>query len=310
MQYIQIKTSRALNVDFKELKRQYLYASINPYIGCFHRCRYCYVQSEKYSRGEKKFFDIVKVKTNIIEKLIAEIARYKQICNSGVIYLGTATDPYQSVESEYHLSRQIMEILLKYTSYNIHLFTKSVFILNDIDVLEKNKNRVAVSVSLNCINEKYEKIFEPFASSQQERLEVIRTLNRKSIKCGIAIMPVIPYVTDSEESLTELFSKIKNSCASYVWFDFLTLRNVKNKVDGNCSQKDIFFNVLGKYLPELEEIYNFLYRSSISPNIQYKKKIEKKIFDLSKKFDIRCSAPNFSYKNDFFPSGKQLFFNF
>ena len=50
--------------------------------------------------------------------------------------IGTNTDPYQPIEREQRLTRQALEILLRYR-HPVHLITKSSLILRDLDLLQE-----------------------------------------------------------------------------------------------------------------------------------------------------------------------------
>lgn len=295
-EFIVCKT--ALNV---EKDAENLCASINPYLGCSHKCKYCYVRAEKYSKGRN--LEIVKVKYNIIEILLKELPKYLIKFNTGIVYLGTSSDPYQPVEQKYHISKKILSILLNHTPYNIHIFTKSKYILDDIDLFKNFKDRINISITLITTNEKIKNIFEPNASSIEERLKCIKTLNLEGVNCGISLMPILPYINDEEKSLEDLLIRVKNSFCKYIWWGYLTLRDNIRSID-TISQKQVFYSILYKHFPLLVKKYSILYKKSISPNKNYQKFIDKKIMLLAKKYDIPYYGPKWG-KTQY-----QLFFNF
>src|SRR5437867_7820448 len=86
--------------------------SLNPYMGCAHRCTYCYVRG--YERradrpSGEEYGQSVRVKTNVAEVLRQELAR-RTWCGEGIA-IGAATDPYQPVEGYYRLTRKCLEVL-------------------------------------------------------------------------------------------------------------------------------------------------------------------------------------------------------
>ncbi|MFN4228181.1 MAG: radical SAM protein, partial [Candidatus Ratteibacteria bacterium] len=170
-------------------------------------CRYCYVQSEKYSKTRDLSY--VKVKYNILDILLKEISKYKRKYFSGVVYLGTSSDPYQPKEKEYFLSFKILSLILSHTSYNIHIFTKSSLILKDIDLFKKFSDRINISISMITTNEEIKKIFEPNSDNIEKRLDCIKNLTSEGINCGCSIMPILPYITDSEQNFEELFFNLR-----------------------------------------------------------------------------------------------------
>lgn len=273
-----------------------IYASVNPYIGCSHLCKYCYVQAEKYSKAND--ISKVKIKQNAVEVLIKDISKYISRYPEGVIYLGTSCDPYQPVEEKFNLSQKILSILLQHTFYNIHIFTKSKLILRDIELFKKFSNRVNISITLITTDNKIKKIFEPNASSIEERIYCIKTLTSQGIKCGVAIMPILPYITDKDEVLSNLLYSVKTANCNYIWWDYLTLRNNLTDIK-KLSQKQVYYNLLRVHFSDLIDKYNLLYKNKITPNINYKKIIDKKIINLSKKYNIPINGPCWE---DFGPS--------
>ncbi|MDD5606793.1 MAG: radical SAM protein, partial [Candidatus Pacebacteria bacterium] len=83
--------------------------AINPYIGCSHGCCYCYARfMKRFTNHKEDWGTFVDVKTNIVEILKKQLSlvRYKE-----PIFIGTVTDPYQSLEEKYKLTKNILEVL-------------------------------------------------------------------------------------------------------------------------------------------------------------------------------------------------------
>ncbi len=288
-----IRCNKALNVD---VVKNHIYASINPYVGCQHQCKYCYVQADKYSKTQDLSF--VKVKYNILDILLKEISKYKIKYFSGVIYLGTSSDPYQDKEKKYFFSSKIISFILNHTSYNVHIFTKSSLVLKDIDLFKKFSNRINISISLITANEKIKKIFEPNSDSIEKRLSCIKYLNLEGISCGCAVMPILPYITDSEKNFEELFFNLRKNGCRYIWWGYLTLReNIKNIK--KQSQKNLYYKVLQEYFSNLIDNYESLYRNSFLPDIRYQKIIDKKIINIAQKYNLSYFGPTWKYNKSF-----------
>src|SRR5438046_3420550 len=125
--------------------------SINPYQGCEHGCVYCYARpTHAYldlSPGldfETKLF----AKPNAVALLTAELAKPGYVCDA--IALGTNTDPYQPIEREWKITRQIIELLAA-CNHPLTIVTKSALVERDIDLLApmaaRNQTRVYFSVT-------------------------------------------------------------------------------------------------------------------------------------------------------------------
>ncbi len=123
--------------------------SLNPYMGCTHRCTFCYVRAFE-RRADRPYDDrygsSIRVKTNVAAVLRAELARpsWKQ---EGVA-IGAATDPYQPVEGRYRLTRSCLEALGA-ASTPFTIITRGPLIVRDVDVLIEAARRAAVSVAFS-----------------------------------------------------------------------------------------------------------------------------------------------------------------
>ncbi len=174
--------------------------SINPYQGCEHGCIYCYARpSHAYldlSPGldfETKLF----AKPNAAALLRAELSRPGYRCEP--IALGTNTDPYQPIEREWKVTREIIEVLAE-CEHPLTITTKGVLILRDLDLLApmaaKNLARVYVSVAM--LDRELARKLDPRAPSPQRRLEMIKALSDAGVPVGVSVAPVIPQLTDKD----------------------------------------------------------------------------------------------------------------
>jgi DNA repair photolyase len=174
--------------------------SINPYRGCEHGCIYCFARPTHAYMGlsagldfEAKLF----AKPDIAKLLERELAKpgYKP----RVIAIGTNTDPYQPIETEWRIMRQILDVLNK-ANHPVSIVTKSTLILRDIDILKElaGKNLVRVALSVTTLDRKLARTMEPRASTPARRLEAIRLLSEAGIPTSVIAAPVIPALNDHE----------------------------------------------------------------------------------------------------------------
>src|SRR5260221_2955434 len=123
--------------------------SLNPYMGCAHRCAFCYVRAfeRRADRpSDERYGTDVRVKTNFVEVLKTELARRSWAREPDV--LGAATDPYQPAESRYHLSRgAIVALSNAWTPFEI--ITRGPMIVRDLDVLATAARRVRARVHVS-----------------------------------------------------------------------------------------------------------------------------------------------------------------
>ncbi|MBB5571633.1 MULTISPECIES: PA0069 family radical SAM protein [Rhizobium] len=174
--------------------------SINPYRGCEHGCIYCFARPTHAYMGlsagldfESKLF----AKPDAARLLERELARpgYKP----RVIAIGTNTDPYQPIEKEWRVMRQILEVLNK-ANHPVAIVTKSALIMRDIDILKEMaaKNLVRVGISVTTLDRKLARTMEPRAATPQRRLEAIRALSEAGIQTAVMVAPIIPALNDHE----------------------------------------------------------------------------------------------------------------
>ncbi|MFN0315810.1 MAG: PA0069 family radical SAM protein [Burkholderiales bacterium] len=173
--------------------------SINPYRGCEHGCIYCYARpTHAYldlSPGldfETKLF----AKTNAAQLLREELLRPRYRCSP--IALGANTDPYQPIEREYRITREILQVLAEF-DHPLTIVTKNALVERDLDVLEPmaRKNLVQVWISCTTLDPEIARKMEPRAPAPKRRIETFRNLSAAGVPCGVLVAPVVPFLTDS-----------------------------------------------------------------------------------------------------------------
>jgi len=174
--------------------------SINPYRGCEHGCIYCFARPTHAYMGlsagldfESKLF----AKPDAAKLLERELAKpgYKP----RVIAIGTNTDPYQPIEKEWRIMRQILEVLNR-ANHPVAIVTKSALVMRDIDILKEMaaKNLVRVGLSVTTLDRKLARTMEPRAATPPRRLEAIQALSEAGIRTSIMVAPIIPALNDHE----------------------------------------------------------------------------------------------------------------
>lgn len=174
--------------------------SINPYRGCEHGCIYCYARpTHAYmdlSPGidfESRLF----AKENAAELLKKELARPGYECTP--IALGANTDPYQPIERDRMITRQIIEVLAEH-SHPLTIVTKSRLVERDMDLLAPMAERglCKVFISITTLEEELALKMEPRAASPARRMATLSALAEAGIPAGVLFAPVIPSLNDTE----------------------------------------------------------------------------------------------------------------
>lgn len=230
--------------------------NMNLYRGCLHGCIYCDSRSDCYEVGD---FEEVKIKINALEILEKELASKR---TKGIIGMGSMSDPYNPYEKKYELTRKSLNLMEK-AGYGVFIITKSVLVLRDIDLLKaiNKKTKAIVGITITTSDDDLAKLIEPNVSSSSERFEVLKVLNECGIDAGVLLMPVLPFINDTEENVRGIVEKASLSKAKFIypWFG-VTLRD---------SQREFFYSNLEKKIPGLKQKYEKKFGSKYaceSPN--------------------------------------------
>ncbi|MGR8932541.1 MAG: PA0069 family radical SAM protein [Gammaproteobacteria bacterium] len=174
--------------------------SLNPYRGCEHGCIYCFARPSHAYLGYSAGLDFetkILVKPDAANLLRAELGKRSYRC--ATLALGTNTDPYQPLERQYRIMRQILELLAE-TRHPVNIVSKSSLIERDIDILTDmaEKNLASVCLSVTTLDRRLARAVEPRAATPQRRLETIARLSEAGIPVGVMVAPLIPVLTDHE----------------------------------------------------------------------------------------------------------------
>lgn len=178
--------------------------TINPYTGCAHACVYCYVPGLLMMRDRTEpWGTYVDVKVNAPQVLVRELRRMRP----GNVSLSTVTDPYQPAERRYRLTRQALRLLVE-RGFPISILTKSPLVTRDIDLL-REAGDVSVGMSINTLDERVRRAFEPGAPPIRARLQALRALNDAGIETWVFVAPMLPTIT--EETIEALLCELREA---------------------------------------------------------------------------------------------------
>jgi len=200
--------------------------SLNPYMGCAHRCTFCYVRAfeRRADRpGDDRYGQSVRVKVNVAQVLEHELARPSWAREEVVI--GAATDPYQPAEGRYRLTRACIRLLGTYRT-PLAVITRGPLVVRDIDVLAAAARRVPVAVNLSIptLDERLWRTTEPATAPPHQRLRALRMLREAGIRAGVAMAPILPGLSDSRESMAAVVRAARAAGAAFLWADLVNLR--------------------------------------------------------------------------------------
>jgi DNA repair photolyase len=291
VEYIEIKVKTALYHVRLPYTPKPTYYTLNLYRGCRHGCPFCFARYTHWFLGFQNAFDFqrkIQVKVNLLEVLERELSNPRR--KKDWVSLGAATDPYQPAEKKYQLARGAFRLLAKY-GWPAVFSTKSDMVLRDLDVLKEvvDRSNGGVAMTLTTLNPTLQKLLEPHAVSIERRLEALRVLKKNGIPCGIHLMPIIPYVTDSDEAIEGMIKMAKEIDVDYFIHNILRLRG--EVVRG------YYFQALKSYDRKLFFQTLKLYGSKPHPDESYARQLNEKVRFFKKKWNL-TSRWDTSFDND------------
>jgi len=261
--------------------------SVNPYRSCEFGCVYCYIRGGGYGGGAERG---LAAKVNAPTILKGELSRRAGRMEYGFIALSSATEPWMKLEQNYMLTRRCLEVIARYR-FPVHCLTKSPLILRDLDLLREIdesarlpqdlrglKHGVIITFSLSSLDEDIARIFEPGCPKPEERLEALQMVREEGFFAGLAYIPVLPFISDSDDSLEEMVKAAKEHRADYVFVGELTLPGAEMK---------IYYKVLERNFPELLPRYEQLFGAAGQPRMEYRRDLESRARRICRRYGIR-----------------------
>jgi DNA repair photolyase len=254
--------------------------SLNPYMGCVHRCTFCYVRHfERRSDrpSDDRYGTSIRVKTNVAEVLRRELARssweHEQVA------IGAATDPYQPAEGKYKLTRACLEVL-RDASNPFSIITRGPMIVRDLDVLVEAARRahVAVTFSIPTLDEDVWRRTEPSTAHPRQRLRAITRLVEAGIDARVGMAPILPGISDRPEQLREVVQAARAAGATGIWANLLFLRP---------GTREHFLTHLAEDWPEQLPAYEQLYAGRAYLGSDDQKPTRTEVARLAREYGIR-----------------------
>lgn len=268
--------------------------TVNAYEGCSMNCLYCYVRGSKYGENME---DKLSVKINAPEVLEKQLQFRVKKQQYGFVVLSSATDAYMPVDAKFGMTKKFLELFLKYR-FPVHIITKSDLILQDIDLLKKIDEQAIlpddlkisldrgtlITFSISSLDRSITDHLEPGAISPIKRLEAMQKIKEAGFVTGLNCLPILPFISDSEEKIEEMIFTAKKYGADYVLIGGLTLLGQEE-----ASSKTLYYKFLERYHPHLVQQYKSLYKIWPFPPKEYHENINEVVKKICAKYKIRNS---------------------
>jgi DNA repair photolyase len=226
--------------------------SLNPYMGCAHRCTFCYVRAfeRRADRpADDQYGRSIRVKVNVAEVLRVELGRSSW--EGGDVAIGAATDPYQPAEGRYRLTRACIEVLGSHRN-PFSIITRGPLIVRDVDVLAAAAAKAPVSVtfSVPTLDDEVWRSTEPGTAPPVQRLRALSVLADAGIRASVGMAPILPGLSDRPDQLRRVVEAARAAGACGIWANVLHLKP---------GTREHFLECLARDWPELLPQYEALY---------------------------------------------------
>lgn len=253
--------------------------NMNLYRGCQHQCIYCDSRSDCYRI--ENFADL-HVKVNALE-LLEDVLPRKRV--RGTIGFGSMNDPYMPIEREYKMTGRALEIIARHR-FPVHILTKSDLVLRDVDILrEIGQTYAAVSFTVTTADDELAAKVEPGAPRPSARYTAIGALAKAGIATGITMMPILPFLEDTVENITQIVTLAHENGASYILPAFgMTLR---------AGSREYYYDKLDQLFPGLKAKYQRRYGNSYECSVKNWKQLNDGFRERCEHFGIATKMPIF-----------------
>jgi DNA repair photolyase len=237
------------------------------------------------------------IKSNALEVLEKQLQIKAKKGQYGIVVVGSATDAYLHHEEKWRLTEGMLKLFLKYR-FPVFISTKSKLVLRDVELLKQIDKAailpedlktslgrgVILSISLSTMNEQIANMLEPGGATPLERLEILEQLKQHGFLCGVNAIPILPFISDTEEELEKIISSARDHGADYVLVGGLTLFG-----KGPADSKTLYYEFLKRYDSSLIPKYEKMYGINFFPPKQYQEELKQKAEGICAKYNLRTA---------------------
>jgi DNA repair photolyase len=247
------------------------------YDGCELGCPYC----DSWVYRLRPLNETIRVPVDLPQRLAEEL---DHVDRRDLIAISALSDPYQPAEASYRLTRQTLQLFAE-RGQPCLIMTKSPTVLEDLELLRRINERSLAIVMVTLLTENAyiaDKI-EGKPAPPAMRLELIAELKRAGIPVAAALIPVMPYVNDTESQQRNLLQAVARAGADFIVWDYLALPNerLRARVSETLAR-------LGTYPTSY---YRDLYGQQMTPHAIYRQQIDRELLERCDNLGLDVRAP-------------------
>src|SRR5271157_712460 len=268
---------------------------LDPYGGCIHQCRFCYVTMGLARIHNQDFNHIIAMRTKLPIKFAGFLKKYHGL--KFPVRISSNCDPFQPIEHEMHLTHQLLELCLEY-DYPVVLNTKGQIPAPTLELLEElnAKSLLQVQISIVSLDPQVVGVLEPNVPLEQ-RISLVQVLIGKGIPVTIRFQPIIPEINSSPDAINEILSWCKTEGIQHLIISFLRINHSQlAKLYGEMADEGLISDQIRNELQNPNNWDNDGFY--LHPNFQFREKIVVAIHDFCVENDISfstCKEPFRSY---------------
>lgn len=172
--------------------------TLQPYIGCRFSCPYCYVQGlgvHHFHQPKLPWGQYAHPRSGIHTLLAKELGslQKRNHLERTSIFMSSSTDPYQSLERKWELTRGCLEAMITHPPKLLVIQTRSPLAERDFDLMAKLGERCWLSITLETDQDDIRKVVTPQCPSVEQRVDLLYAAKSAALNVQIAVSPTLPY---------------------------------------------------------------------------------------------------------------------
>jgi len=298
VEYLELETRRFIGRGSGRMRDIW---TINPYRGCEYGCKYCYA---RYAHEFMELRDPELFERKIFAKQFQVFAfrnEVRRLKPGDIVWIGTATDPYQPAERRFQITRQMLDVFADEGGLDLGITTKSDLVSRDAALMARiaGKNKIRVHLTITTLDERLARLIEPRAPRPALRLAAVRRLTETGVPVSVLAHPLMPLINDSEESLDQVCAAAARNGASSFSASPLFLKP--------CSAQ-VFLPFLEERFPHLVRRYRERFEKSAYLKGHYPEMIAERVRRIRARHKLGESrAPEWPLTDSFFDDQLELF---